>query len=386
MNPPREALALGVKRFFQVSLFCLAAVFLVKFVLVPGAAQSTGERELEDKIPKHLPIKVKIKKEKEKAFKDSKNEKWLRDFELEITNTGEKPIYFLSLTITSEIPAPQQIGPTENKMGFSIYYGRSELGDIVTKAGTVDIPINPGETYVFKFPDSEQLDWDRFREKENKPDAKKLILKFQILSFGDGTGFWGNEGMAVPRAPDEKSGLGRCEPKRDLNDPGGLKIQRASWISQPETLSVDNLPAGNLLANLLFTDSSRLTSRKLNPQPEPCCSGNGCFRSRPYVSACLCGPRNLLDNASCSDPLAACRLPTYIWRRCGDGYCVQADYVLCGSTTPTPTPPGTTPTPPGDTHAPVRCEGQIQQNPHCECLPNPLGGYAYFCPPCPGGV
>lgn len=32
------------------------------------------ERFLEDKIPKHLPIKVKIKKEKEKTFKDSKND------------------------------------------------------------------------------------------------------------------------------------------------------------------------------------------------------------------------------------------------------------------------------------------------------------------------
>ena len=88
MNSPREALALGAKRFLQVSLCCLAVIFLVRVVLVPSIAQSTEERELEDKIPKHLPIKVKIKKEKEKAFKDLKNEKWLRDFELEITNTG----------------------------------------------------------------------------------------------------------------------------------------------------------------------------------------------------------------------------------------------------------------------------------------------------------
>jgi hypothetical protein len=52
------------------------------------AATSSEERELDNTVPKHLPIKVQIKKEKEKAFKDLKNEKWVRDFELEITNTG----------------------------------------------------------------------------------------------------------------------------------------------------------------------------------------------------------------------------------------------------------------------------------------------------------
>src|SRR5215210_7647801 len=123
MNPPRQASALAAKRFLQVSLCCLAAVLLVRFVLVPGSAQSTEERELEDRIPKHLPIKVKIKKEKEKAFKDLKNEKWLRDFELEITNTGDKPIYSLSLALDlPEVTAPDGLG-----IAFSVHYGRSQL-------------------------------------------------------------------------------------------------------------------------------------------------------------------------------------------------------------------------------------------------------------------
>src|SRR5437763_1750016 len=36
------------------------------------------ERELEDTTPKHVPIKLKIKAEKEKSFKDIGNEHWLR--------------------------------------------------------------------------------------------------------------------------------------------------------------------------------------------------------------------------------------------------------------------------------------------------------------------
>src|SRR6184192_3807346 len=43
--------------------------------------QTKAEREVEDKIPKHVPIKIKLKADKEKAFKDMDNENWQRDFE-----------------------------------------------------------------------------------------------------------------------------------------------------------------------------------------------------------------------------------------------------------------------------------------------------------------
>jgi hypothetical protein len=49
------------------------------------------ERTFDDKIPKRVPIKIKIRAEKEKAFKDLKNANWHRDFVLEVTNTSNKP-------------------------------------------------------------------------------------------------------------------------------------------------------------------------------------------------------------------------------------------------------------------------------------------------------
>ena len=128
MNPPRNVLALAAKRFLQVSLCCLAAVLLVRLVLIPGSAQSTEERELEDTIPKHLPIKVKIKKEKEKAFKDLKNEKWARDLVLEVTNTGDKPIYLLHFVVIM----PEIRDETGLNVGFALHYGRAELKYIET--------------------------------------------------------------------------------------------------------------------------------------------------------------------------------------------------------------------------------------------------------------
>jgi hypothetical protein len=194
-----------------------------------GTVSSKEERELKDTIPKHLPIKVKIKKEKEKAFKDLKNEKWLRDFELEVTNTGDKPIYLLHmLLILPEITAPDGVG-----MGFSLHYGRSQLVDIETKAGPDDVPIKPGETYVFRFSDLTVQSWERFRQRENKPDAKKLILHFQILSFGDGTGFVSTDGTPIPNPSNKTSSLDRCEPEPNLIDSGGVGGQHASWRSQP---------------------------------------------------------------------------------------------------------------------------------------------------------
>ena len=259
MNPLRKQSALVAKRLFQVSLICLAVIFFVKVVLVPSSAQSSEERELEDKVPKHLPIKVKIKKEKEKAFKDLKNEKWVRDFELEITNAGDKPIYFLSLLLI----LPGITAPDGNEIGFAIHYGRSALGDIGTKAEPDDVPINPGETYVFRFPDNKLIDWERFRHREDKPDPKKLSLRFQILSFGDGTGFVGSNGLALPRPPNERSSLERCEPAPGLNDSGGVKLQPAIFL-------IDDLPAQFLLANFLSPETSHLASLNLTPQSQLC--------------------------------------------------------------------------------------------------------------------
>src|SRR5215212_7843902 len=104
---PQKTPAAPRKRLFLFLVTFLACVLLLTGMFALSVAQSTEERELENTVPKHLPIKVKIKKEKEKAFKDLKNEKWLRDFELEVMNTGDKPIYFLSLSISlPEIKAP----------------------------------------------------------------------------------------------------------------------------------------------------------------------------------------------------------------------------------------------------------------------------------------
>src|SRR6185503_8515198 len=88
-----------------------------------------NERRLEDLIPKHVPIKIKIKKEKEAGFRDLNNEKWAREFELEVTNTGTKPIYSLDLYVVTDVKAAAGF-----RIVFPLSYGRAALGNLKTKA------------------------------------------------------------------------------------------------------------------------------------------------------------------------------------------------------------------------------------------------------------
>lgn len=194
MNPQSISRNDVSKGLFLLSLFCLISFLFIKSVQISSIAQSE-ERVLEDTIPKHVPIKVKIKKEKEKSFKDLKNDKWVRDLEIELTNTGDKPIYFLSLILV----LPEIVGTTGYNVGFALHYGRPELGDIITKAGPDDIPIKPGETYTFKIAQSLVRGWESESREQKWQPPKKVILHINMLSFGGGTGFFGNDGQPFPR-------------------------------------------------------------------------------------------------------------------------------------------------------------------------------------------
>ncbi|MDQ1592511.1 MAG: hypothetical protein QOG71_3138 [Pyrinomonadaceae bacterium] len=173
----------------------LAAALLAAFLglcafgIVSSTAQSTPkeERELEDKIPKHLPIKVKVK--------NLNSEKWARDLEIEIENRSDKPIYYLGLTVI----LPDVLTENNHKLGFPLQYGRGNLIDYNAPLQRDDVPIKPGESYIFRIPSHLYQEWDRFVTRralpKNKP--KKIRLVFKSLNFGDGTGFGTTDGIPV---------------------------------------------------------------------------------------------------------------------------------------------------------------------------------------------
>lgn len=85
-----------------------ALLLLLKGASGPISAQQSPsaqqERQIENTVPKHVPLDIKVTKEKEKNWKDLKNENWAQDFELEITNTGDKPIYTFYLMVYFDAP------------------------------------------------------------------------------------------------------------------------------------------------------------------------------------------------------------------------------------------------------------------------------------------
>jgi hypothetical protein len=136
-------------------------------------------------VPAHLPLKIKVK--------NVNSKKWAHDIEVEVTNTGAKPIYFLDFYIT----LPGINGLMGNRVGFWLYYGRTELMDFSTPVLPDDVPLRPGEKYIFKIQESSAKGWDYLREKEGRPEPKVMKLIFQVLNFGDGTGFLDTSGAPV---------------------------------------------------------------------------------------------------------------------------------------------------------------------------------------------
>src|SRR5205085_7879612 len=118
--------------------------------IAPSMAQSTmQERELEDKIPTHIPLKIKIK--------NYQGEHFLRGLEIEVTNTGNKPIYYLLLLLD----LPEIVSPNGATVGYSLTYGNVKLHDFENRLGLEDVPIQPGESYVFRLPENRWRGWEQ---------------------------------------------------------------------------------------------------------------------------------------------------------------------------------------------------------------------------------
>jgi hypothetical protein len=210
-----------------------AVALLIKGQAGPTAAsaeqppQSVPEKALskrlfENRVPEHLPIKVKIKREKEKLCRDLNNENWARDFEIEVENTGTKPIY--SLCFMLEVPDAKI---ADSNQAFTIVYGRVELANLNTRPTREDVPIEPGERKVLKLEDVAVEGWDQARGLGLVPrQIRGARLSFQSLSFGDGTGFEGDSGSPRPK-PEEKPRAAACSPSGDRY--GGVTTGRAPF-------------------------------------------------------------------------------------------------------------------------------------------------------------
>lgn len=159
-----------------------------------GAAPAQDEREFKNTVPAHVPVKVKIKNEK--SFKDKGNKNWARELEVEVKNTGDKPIYHLYFVLTL-----RDVLKGGDPLGFQMTYGRKELWLRDTEITPEDVPILPGASVTLTIPDAFVKGYEAAREAEGRPDPQKVEFELQGVDFGDGTAFRYTDGSPVRRAP-----------------------------------------------------------------------------------------------------------------------------------------------------------------------------------------
>ena len=175
----------------KILLWFAASLFTFALITTTTAQESKPRRHIDIQVPKNVPIEVKLKKDKEAEFQDLNNERWIRAFQLEVKNTGDRPIYALSLVwMITGVKLPDN-----NPYGSTLLYGRSEFR---TEPNEIpkpeDDPIEPGEVHVFKLNEPSIGGWETWA-KENDLHPKDVLVFFNFLCFGDGTGLEGANGQ-----------------------------------------------------------------------------------------------------------------------------------------------------------------------------------------------
>lgn len=172
-------------------LVTLSVLFILSLARIPfsSLAQAPAqERKYEARTFKNTPLIVHEVRNLQKA------EHWFRDLEIEVKNISKKPVYFIALGVRfPKIPPSPDMPPENTEVGFTLLYGRPELGRLTNLAGPEDRPIKPGETYIFTIPEG-YVEGLKFMEQTQSlpPEAtSKIVLHFDTISFGDGTGFVG---------------------------------------------------------------------------------------------------------------------------------------------------------------------------------------------------
>ena len=206
----QRSLSLPLKRSVLSTLAAIGCIVLFATLgLVQSASTQATKRSFENKIPAHVPLQIKIKKEKEEKALDINNKNWFRDIEIEVTNTSDKPIYFLSLNLELADLAPARPNALRT---FFLGYGRREFYEQNTKPLPEDIPIEPNATHTFVFDEVQRLGYEAFRTRKNTTDPVKLEVSINHLSYGDGTGFTTLGALPFP-FKNSPEGLGHCLPK-----------------------------------------------------------------------------------------------------------------------------------------------------------------------------
>lgn len=244
------------------------------------------EKKLDMMVRPQIPLKFKVK--------NLNSKKWAHDLEVEVTNTSERPIYFFHFFIS----LPEIKGLAGNTYAFWMHYGRGKLVDFSTPLEKDDVPLLPGEKHTFKLAEGIAKGWDYMREKEGRPEPTRIVIQFQSINFGDGTGY----DDVKPVDTRKKINLNKtCVPPPH-------RFPDSSTL-----LAFHFLPASFLPVKYFVAEEFELLSRIILPIPDIC----GCAGDCKYVKATFytcgrtCDPGNddhpSQTSVGCTDPTGGCK-------------------------------------------------------------------------------
>jgi hypothetical protein len=193
--------------YLPTALLCLLVALSVIGV-ASGEAQSAQEE-----------------REFKKSFKDKGNKNWLRELEIEVKNTGSKPIYYLYVVITMP-----EIIRQGHPLGYRVTYGRRDLLFLDTPVKPDDVSIPPGGSVTLRIPESRVGAYEKTRDAEKRAEPKKVEFDLQFINFGDGTGLEGTDGSPAARPPQKVSANKSClkeqDSLKDVTAPPGSFTER----------------------------------------------------------------------------------------------------------------------------------------------------------------
>jgi hypothetical protein len=260
-------------------------------------------RIIEDQIPEHIPIKVEAQ--------NLELEPLYRNLEVKVTNTSNKPIYFLELLVI----LPDVEGTPQSVTAIPLRYGRTKLIDFKEPVTADDVPLRAGESYVFKMPEEYigRLETLFTKENFNRSEIKTIQIAFQLLNFGDQTGYSTTGGLPIPNIRSGTNKTGSCQE-------GGV-ISASPGLTRAQTLQPSDVLSPNFLNHVSFITTADSTPNSL-PQSGLCCPGSSCSYAKDSTYQCYCKTNaQTVQTVGCSDPLAVCSdiSQVYPMETCPDG-------------------------------------------------------------------
>jgi len=242
-----------------------------------------SDRIIEDLIPPRVPIGIEIKNLKTTSL--------LRDIEIRVTNTANKPIYFLELGIV----LPDNLSPDGYPIDFPLQYGRPELIKLETPLEASDTALLPTESLLLKIPANYLVGFQRLVTKKKIADTeiKKVYLMFRHLNFGDKTGFSG-DGTPIPYTGKERS---------SINCYGGENLGADKKFTPSDRV------VSNVGGDVSFL-AARFSPGESPPQSNLCCPASPpatpCSFVKEDTYYCQCGIGNTVTIVGCQDPTGKC--------------------------------------------------------------------------------